>query len=354
MKNAFKIIFLIILSSSTASCQQKEFPELESKKIETRIDNPKYFEEQYENPETSKYFTFYKGIYEFATTKDNSIKEKKDNTNIIYPWEINVSLDKARDIIRSIEDTIYVSKDSYAEYKGTASGEINIVAPYVLKLTEKDRQEFESGSLRNSDNILDNINCKYISYNLKNENDEAVIIEQEYLGICNGGIHKKQDGLYYGFCMFNQSLEPKYSTLKGSIDIEIQVPIKYIVEEIKKNDVGKVFTIGGNKIKIIEFDANVFHYQLLQKGEEFKVEYNVGSKGELILSYDYYTKLRNNPKLTYQKVIEKKDFFEIDKYSGEYNEEVFVVKFDDKTTDVVYFYLPNYETKRIEVKVDIK
>ncbi len=52
-------------------------------------------------------------------------------------------------------------------------------------------------------------------------------LNRNILGICNGGVHKKeQNVLFYGFCMINQSLEPKYSTLKGYIDLEIQVPKK--------------------------------------------------------------------------------------------------------------------------------
>lgn len=354
MKNTIKITFLIMLYSSVVSGQEVNFPELEAKKIETRIDNLKYFEEQYGNPETADYFAFYKGVYELATTKALSVMEIISTPNDPYPWERAISKKQAQTLFGNIQDSIYVEKNSIAKSRKTATSEIRIIAPYALKLSEKEIQQFESGSLRNSDNILDDIKYNYLHYNLINEKGEVVDITQEYLGVCNGGINKRQNILYHDFCMFNQSLEPEYNSLKGSLNLEIQIPINYTVQEIRKSDVGKIFSIGENRIEIIEFDNNAFHYRILQKGMPFKVEHNVRNLSELIIPYENYKKLRQNQGLTYKEVMDKKDFFEIDKPLDGYNKEVFITKFDDKTTDVVYFYIPEYQSKSIELLVNIE
>ena len=68
---------------------------------------------------------------------------------------------------------------------------------------------------------------------------------------------------------------------------------------------GKIFSIGKNGIEIIEFDSNAFHYRLLQEGKPFKVAHNVSNSSQLILSYEYYKKLRENQGLTYEEVIDK-------------------------------------------------
>lgn len=354
MINTFKITFLIMLYSGLVTGQEINFPKLEAKKIITRMDDPKFFEEQYSNPKTSKYFAFYKGVYEFSTTKAPGSMENKSDSNKIYPWKRTVSQNQANTILENIQDSIYVEKNDFAKSRKDATSQIRILALYALKLSENEIQEFESGSLRNSENILDDINYNYLAYDLTNEEGKTVVITQEYLGFSNGGINKRQNIQYHGLCMHNQSLKPKYKTLKGSITIEIQIPVNYTVQKIRNTDVGKTFSIGENTIKIIEFDNNAFHYRLLEEGKPFKVTHSVGNTSGLILSYEYYKKLRENQGLTYQEVTAKKDFFEIDKQLDTYNKEVFITKFEDNTTDVVYFYIPEYQSKSIELPVNIK
>lgn len=345
----------IILSLNLVSCQEREFPKLEDKKILNYFDDPEYFESQYANKETGDYFSFYKGVYEFTTTKNSSLKSKKDIETTSFPWKYKVTNLEAKKLLENIADSIYARKDGYASYKNSPTSEIIIVSKNVLRFTNRETEELESKrSLKTTPNILDYINYKYLDYNLTNEKGDIVTIEQEYLGICGQGMSKKGESYYHGFCMQNNSLKPKYEKLFGTIEIEVQIPIDYEIKKITNKNIGETFYIGANKIKILEFDGNSFHYQIIKKGEDFETLLSANNSSELILSLDYYKKLRQNQGLNFEEVVENKELFELDKERSSYKEEIFISNLDDYFLDFVYFYIPKYVSKKIKIPINIE
>ncbi len=353
MKKLSTLLFIILISNLVA-CQTSEYPELVDRKVMEYTDNPEYFEKQYNNEGTKEFFSFYKGIYEFTTTKNSDLKSKTDIDTTSFPWHYKVTNLEANKILENIDDSIYATKNGYASYSNSATTEIKIISHNVLKFNSREMQEFKSTSrLKRTPNALNNITYKYLDYNLKNEKGDIVNIEQEYLGICSQGMSKKEGSYYHGFCMFNQSLKPEYTKLFGYIDLEVQIPIDYEIKMITKKDLGKIFYMGKNKIKILEFDANAFHYQIIEKGEKFETRFSSTNSSELILPFDFYTKLRQNQGLDFEEIIERKYFFELDKEPLDYEEEVFVSKIDDFALDFVYFYIPKYVSRKIKVLVNI-
>ncbi len=344
------ILLFSLLIFNLAVCQTKKLPKLEDKRVETYFDNPEYFKEQLNNEETSELFAFYRLVYEFTTTKNSKLKSHTDVNS--FPWDYKVTNLEAEQILTNISKSIHAEKNSYEE-----TDEIKFISKNVLKFTNKEVEEFTAkGYLRTKKpNILRNIKCTFLDYSLKNEYGKKVNIEQQYLGLCSQGRSKKDKNYYHGFCMFNQSLKPEYKELYGFIDIELKIPIDYEIKKITKKDIDKIFYIGKNKIKVLEFDANTFHCQIIEKAEDFETILNTNNMGELRIPLNCYKKLRENQGWSFDEMIKNKHFFEmIKKNIKDYNADIYIFKSDDFLLDFVYFYTPKYISKKVRVKIDIK
>ena len=347
-------LIIIIIGVNLISCQEKEFSSLEDKKIVEYFDDQEYFDSQYENEETSDYFSFYKCIYETVTNKNSKLKSKTDINSINLPWKYGIKKPQAYQILENISDSLYAQKDGYSNNQEKITENIQIISQNVLELSISELDEYKSsGSFETRDNILDHIKFENLEYNLKNENGDIVKIEEEYTWLCGQGFYEKEGKYYHGVQICNKSLNPKYKKLFGYIELDVNIPVEYEVKKVTKQDIGKTISIGANKIKILEFDANAIHYQLIEKKETFEIKLNGGSSTSIKLPFDYYKKLRLKQGLDFETVVELKNYFELDNERKNYEKEVVVIKVDDYAINNFYFYISKFISKKIKVDINI-
>lgn len=349
IQNSCKIITLLLLVLATTACDSKTFPELERKKIVERFDSPeatKHFEEQYANPKTADVFTFYKGVYEPATTINTNIKDRGSIDEKTLPWNMGISEKHTEKLLEQISQNIYAERDHFDNTKS-----LTLYAPATKALSPAKEEKLgfkkKNGSkpTRHKANISSDTKYKLLSYDLKNEDGEKVTFNETYpLGL------RPYDG---GLAVTDFHLmKPEYKSIKGHINMAFQLPVKYEAKQITPKDIGKTFTIGENVIKILEFAGNALHYQVIERGEAFELQ-DTGSSKTTILPYGFYKKLRENQGLTYKEVMAKKAFFEIGKTRKNYQEEVYVTNYLTKIPDSVWFYTAKYIGKQVKILVDI-
>lgn len=261
--------------------------------------------------------------------------------NEIYPW--NLTSSKAR-----IEQT-------FSEIEKSITAESGIVLPtekssdiisfsmlisnyYSLKQLEEYKN---TGSITTEKSILDNLRAKVKSYELVNEKNEKIKLNQEVLGINLGGFEEKNGQLLEWIGFKTLGMQGEFTKLKGFVEIEISLPTEYDKVEITKKSIGEKYSIGDEKIQILEFDANVLHYLLLGgESSDFycKIPGN-SSPDALSLSESMYDKLRKNQGLDFAGFEKKyKEFgFENAQNSNEKNS-VVVIKNDNFQLDKVFFF----------------
>jgi hypothetical protein len=341
-----QILITILIFPLLVSCQSKDYPELINKVA-------KYDNNDYEKEHFSEF-----AIYEEATTKNINLPKAKILANKKYPWETSASEKRTVELANQIKKTITATTDGASEYNKEPSSTICFYSLVDNFFTEQQLSEYKkTGTITTQKSILDYIKATIIAYELTNEKNEKIKLKSEVLGHVGGGFEEKNgkllDGIGFETLVMGNS---EYLRLNGYIDIEIEIPTEYEKVEITKNDIGNKFSIGEQKIQILEFDANVMHYKLFDtrdRKSSIYIDDRNGNFGEVTIPESLYIKFRNNQGLDYNSFLKKYKEFGLDKIEqtmeGNY---VSVLKSDECQFEKVIFYCP-VATKVVKTKIRV-
>ena len=250
--------------------------------------------------------------YKDVTTKDSVFTKKKDKYYKIDPWSNKISLNKAKSILSQIESTIIAKADFHSEYNHEPFNNIRFES--IIEISEKESLEFEKN--RDRTNILDlsNVKVTLINYNLRNEKNEKIsFFSNENIGKGTYG-PSNNNQIRIELNTLNNDNSQKYSSLDGFVELEIEISTKYEKIEISNIEVGNTLNIGNQKVKILEFDGNAFHFKLIDEVKpQFKIlidKYH--GFGGVILSEEAYNIFRANQELGYNEFLKVFNKFEID------------------------------------------
>lgn len=349
-----KKIIVMVLFPLIVACQgKKEYPELIDKK------EVRHNDEDYEK----QYFQEFL-IYEDVTTKDSKISKSKKIEQSQYPWQNSTSTKRAEQTLNEIEHSIVASTDGASDSNKNPSSSIYFTSSVSNYFTEKQLAEYKkTGGITSEKSPLDNLKAKVISYELTDENSQKVKLTQEVLGLNNGGIDDETGKLLEGISFQTLGMDSKYLRLKGHVDIQIELPTDYEKIEITKNNIGETFKIGGQKIEVLEFDANAFHYKLFDNDtENFEIYVDKcnGNSGRVQIPESLYNKFRNNQGLDYNSFLKKYKEFGLDKMENK-KEANYITAFksDECEIEKIFLYCPEAsrivkKTIRVPVNIIIK
>ena len=246
MKKQFLI--LLFISLFIYACRTKDYPAL----IDEVPTN--YTDADFEKLEFLPNYLAYKS----ATTKNSRLPVASKVESQNYPWDIHYAEELANGILNEMESNFTVMTDGASDYNKTLSGTILFITLIPLSPAESNELKAKGSITRSEKSILDEIRATVKSCDLTNEKGEKVNITQTVLGTRGGGIETKEGKDYHIFGFETLGLNAKYLSLKGFVEIEIEIATEYEREEIDKNDVGDFVKIDGEKAKILEFDDNAF------------------------------------------------------------------------------------------------
>lgn len=347
-----QILLLLILGSITA-CQNKNYPDLINK--ESKFSDSDFTKEHFQE------FL----IYEDITTKNNKLPKPKPSAKKQYPWMLSVSKERTEETLNQIEKSIIAITDGASDYNKEPSNSINFSSLVDNFYTEQQLSEYRKNrSITTQSSILDYIKATIKKYDLTNEKNEKIKLNGEVLGLGGGGFEEKNGKLLEGIVFQTLGMgDSKYLRLKGYVDIEVEIPVEYEKIEITKSDIGDKFSIGDQKIQILEFDANAIHYKLFNSdSQNFSVYIDNcnGNYGSVQSPENVYDKFRDNQGLDYASFLKKYKEFGLDKMENP-NEGNFVsvLKSDDCQLEKVFFYCPitsklAKKTIRVPVNIQIK
>jgi len=348
-----KQILLLFILSSVIACHNKEYPDLINKQL-------KYSDKDYDK----KHFQDF-SVYEDVTTKDDKTPKAKIVAKKQYPWEISISQKRAEQTMHQIEKSITAVTDGASDYNKAPSSSIYFSSLVDNFYTKEQLSQYEkTGSITSQRSILDYIKATVKTYDLTNEKNEKVQLNQNELGLNIGGFEEKNEKLLERIAFSTMGIgNLEYLTLKGYVNIEIEIPVEYEKVEITNQNIGDKISIGGQKIQILEFDANVIHYKLSDNNSK-KISIYIdncnGNYGGVEIPENVYNKFRNNQGLDYNSFLKKYKEFDLDKIEntnqGDY---VSILKSDDCQLEKVFFYCPVNsklvkKTIRVPVNIQIK
>lgn len=280
-------------------------------------------------------------VYEDVTTKNTKLPAAPKTNKEIYPWDSSSSKDRVEKTFSEIEKSI-TAESGIVLSTETSSDVLSFTMLVSNYYSPKQLDEFKkTGSITTENSILDNLKAEIKSYELVNEKNEKIKLNQEVLGINIGGFEEKNGQLLEWIAFKTLGMQGKFTTLKGFVEIEISLPTEYDKLEITKKNIGHKLSIGDQKIQILEFDANVLHYLLLTgKSSDFSYKI-IGSKSSQALEIpeSVYDKFRQNQGLDFASFEKKYKEFGLEnaQNSNEKNS-VVVIKNDDFQLDKVFFY----------------
>lgn len=350
MKKQWLLIHIIMLTLLSCS-PGKRFPELVDEVPQHHPD-----EDFQKSPLLQDYLA-----YKDATTKNSKVIAPIKQKDIKYPWDTDASDTEAESILTQIEQNIQAAKNAAADVNKEAASSILLISR--IKSSPADEQEYkEKGLLKNKKSLLDDIKGKVIGAQLFNEKNEKVDITNEFLGTTQGGLEEFDGKMYGHFGFQTLGLSNEYSTLKGFIEIEIEIPVQFDHKEIDDSDVGTALKINGQKIEILELDQNTLHF-VLRSGSspDFNIYFdncnNAYSSG-IGIPESLYKTFRKNQSLSYENFVKKYKALGLvrDRKPKDENT-VWIYKSDNCKIGKVFFYAPNKSKtlkKTIKVPIDIK
>ncbi|WP_026976844.1 hypothetical protein [Flavobacterium tegetincola] len=346
-----KKIIVMVLFPLIFACQgKKEYPELIDKQEARNAD------EDYEKEHFQEFL-----VYEDVTTKDGKTAKSTKNDQTQYPWENSTSAIRAEQTLTEIEHSIQARTDGASEYNKTPSRSIYFTSLVSNYFTAKQLEEYKkTGGITSEKSVLNYIKAKVISYELTNEKNEKIKLSQEVLGLNKGGIDDETGKLLEGIGFQTLGMDAEYLRLKGFVDIDIEIPTTYEKIEITKDNIGDKFTIAGQKIEVLELDANAFHYKLFDnKSETFDIYVDKcnGNYGKIQIPESVYRKFRNNQGLDYNSFLKKYKEFGLDKMENKKEENyITALKSDECEIERIFLYCPiasKLVKKTIRVPVNI-
>lgn len=341
-----KILKTILIFPLMVSCQSKDYPELINKVA--KYDNNDYEKEHFQDF----------AVYEDATTKNINSPIAKILANKKYPWETSASEKRIVELANQIKETITATTDGASDYNKEPSNTIYFYSLVDNFFTAQQLSEYKkTGTITTQKSILDYINAKIISYELTNEKNEKIKLKSEVLGRVGGGFQVKNGKLLDGIGFETLGMgKSEYLRLNGYVEIEIEIPTEYDKVEITKNNIGEKVTIGGQMLQILEFDANVLHYKLIDtrdRKSSIYIDNCNGNFGEVYIPESLYIKFRNNQGLDYSSFLKKHKEFGFDKIEQTMEgNHVSVLKSDECQFEKIVFYCP-ITTKVVKTKIRV-
>ncbi|MHA1660607.1 MAG: hypothetical protein ACTSUT_15970 [Promethearchaeota archaeon] len=232
----------------------------------------------------------------------------------------------------------------------------NIRFESIIKIPEKELLEFNKNHNRLRLINLSDIKVTLINYILRNnENEQISFFSNDKIGIGLSGPTSNSNHLRIAFNTLNNN-NHKYISLRGIVELEIEISTKYEKIEISNKEIGSILNIGDQKVKILEFDGNAFHYKILdQEKPNFKILIdNYGGYGSVVLSEEIYNKFRENPRLDYNEFLKKIRKYEFDE---NYINDIYVYKSNKPKIEKIIFYYSkdsNKVSKILKIPVNIK
>lgn len=343
-----KLLLILSILPLIVACQnKKEYPNLIDK-VST------YSDKDY----GKEHFTEFQ-IYEEATTKNSKLPKSKIIEKKTYPWNTTSSKERIEKTLKEIEKSIKVGSGPVLFYENTSSV-IRFSTLISNFYSQKQIAEYKkTGMITTEKSVLDYIKAEVKSYDLVNEKNQKIKLNQEVLGLNLGGFEEKNGNLleYLGF--ETMGINGEYATLKGFIEIEIKIPTEYEKIEITQNSIGKKYTIGEQEIQILEFDANVLHYKLFDSDDSDFNDYILGvnNSSSVQIPESIYEKFRQNQGLDYPNFIKKYKEFGLEKMSNLKEKNfITIIQNDDLKIEKVFFYKPQNDDiikRTIKVPVNI-
>lgn len=347
-----QILLLALATAALLSCKS-------SKKYPALIDEgPMHYTQQ--DQERKPLLTDYLA-YKDATTKNSSVLLPIKQRDTKYPWDTKNTEGVAEDLVEQMTKTFKAHKDDASEVNKEPSGTILLVA--AIPLDPKDEiEQSKTGLIQNKHTVLDDVKGKVISYDLRNEKNEKVTITNDFLGTTQGGLQEVDGKLCQSFGFQTMGLNTSYTTLKGFIEVGIEIPVKVDHEEIDASDVGDVVKINNQKVRILELDQNTLHIVVEGGGSpDFSIYFdncNNSVSGGVGIPEKVYETFRANQGLSYEDFEKKYQALGLDKAKDiKDGNTVWIYKSDSCKIEKVFFYAPDMAKtvkKTVKIPVDIK
>ncbi|QYS87045.1 hypothetical protein JJC03_03485 [Flavobacterium oreochromis] len=333
-KRYYSIFYLVLLSNLFSFCSEKKsYPNLISEEI-------KYSDDDFSKQKFSDYL-----VYKKTTTKEIKKSTTIKSTDKKHPWDNAYSEEKANSILNEIASTITPMADNYSDDQLTPANSIRL-SGLVNNFTKSQMKEYkEKDHITTEKSGLDLINAKISKYELINEKNEKIVLDSDFLKINLGGLEEKNGKVLEGIGFETMSMGKfEFFKINGFIDIEVSLPTEYEIEEFTKEDIGKNITIDNAKIKLIEFDGDVFHFEkdaTIENEFDFYLEGISQNYNTIEVPKSIYEKFRNNQGLNYVEFIKKYSTFGINDSKLKLEKEhVCIVRADDNLKKV-YLYAPS-------------
>lgn len=347
-----QILLLALATAALLSCKS-------SKKYPALIDEaPMHYTQQ--DQEQKPLLTDYLA-YKDATTKNSGVLLPIKQRDTKYPWDTKNTEGVAEDLVEQMTKTFKAHKDDASEVNKEPSGTILLVA--AIPLDPKDAIEHsKTGTIQSKHTALDDVKGKVISYDLHNEKNEKVSITNDFLGTTQGGLQEMDGKIYQSFGFQTMGLNTTYTTLKGFIEVGIEIPVKVDHEEIDTSDVGDVVKINNQKVRILEFDQNTLHIVVEGGGSpDFSIYFdncNNSVSGGVGIPEKVYETFRANQGLSYEDFAKKYQALGLEKAKDiKDGNTVWIYKSDSCKIEKVFFYASDTAKtvkKTVKIAVDIK
>jgi len=294
-------------------------------------------------------------LYNLVNTKDN---EKYDDPNFhlkTNPIIINTTKSKLDTILNEIKSSIKAEIDKFSIRNEEPIN--NLIIKSKITLTDLELLEYKKNFFGTSFINSYNINAHIINYNLKDEKNEKIVLFSNKLGFGSSeGTKEGEDNKLIINFTTDRNGNYKYQSIKGYIEIEVEMISKFNEVKIHKNDISNFVIVDEQKVKILEFNNNIFHYKLNSSEEpKFKVFNNRCRRMSLAnLSEEIYYKFKRSPGLSFN---EFKSKFKDLKFDNSNSKNIYIYKGDKCNLNNIYFYYADEIDKLkkvIKIPVDIQ
>ncbi len=347
------IIGLALCTTSVRAQDSTDYPALQDW-AEFVAQNPTYLEPDATAASRSEYnIMVYTDYYLPTVTVDRSIPTRSNIIKDPY-WETAVTDSQAYAALDQIKSTIHATQDLGTGRQNKATTVVSLLASEIRPVRKISRRQMaENPNLRDGSE-LDQIHLELESYQLSNENGNEVKIQDYEPEICKARLTKVEGIYYHGLCRRYVYLEPPYLALQGQMTLNIQVPAGWAVQAVTRADVGQTFEIAGNTVKLLAFESDALHYQILKSGNPIKVESTLAPTDIIEMSFATYDAYRRNPHLSLSEFVRRSDeIYAMKGVQGKDKNAIGVIRFDGYAPEQVYIVAPRYLEDTQEVPVDI-
>lgn len=134
---------------------------------------------------------------------------------------------------------------------------------------------------------------------------------EDHLIRSTGGWFPQTNPTHHNYLYFNYL--NNIQEIKGNVKVQLLIPTSYKIAKINKDQVGKEISINKNlKIKLLAFEDNIIHFEVLDNKElELNITYSgyYGGSTSFVIEKSLYDFYRMNPGLTYPQFEKKAEAY---------------------------------------------